>query len=56
MAAYRPIGMPAAWGKEVDHNLLPDGRPKKSQAISRDLHSAAGRPDVRGSGRGAISA
>ena len=46
MADYRPIGMPAAWGKLVDENLLPDAESLvRSQAARRDLHSAAGNPE-----------
>ena len=45
MASYRPIGMPAVWGRLVDENLLPDERSlAQSRAGERDLHSAAGDP------------
>ena len=47
MTGYRPIGMPAVWGKLVDENLLPDARSlERSQAAHCDLHSAAGDPAV----------
>ncbi|MCX7048562.1 MAG: right-handed parallel beta-helix repeat-containing protein, partial [Candidatus Sumerlaeota bacterium] len=43
--AYRPIGMPQVWGKEVDYNLLPDEDSlRHSQAMKMDLHSLAGDP------------
>jgi hypothetical protein len=38
MTTYRPIGMPAVWGKEVDSNFLAD----PSKKLSRDQRSASG--------------
>ena len=53
MADYRPIGMPATWGKLVDENLLPDKQSlERSQAAHRDLHSAAGNPGFSDPARG----
>ncbi len=42
---YDPIGMPKVWGREIDHNLFPDERARKSaQALGLDAHSLAGDP------------
>ena len=47
MTGYRPIGMPAVWGKLVDDNLLPDVcLLARSQAVHCDLHSARWGPGV----------
>lgn len=45
MTWYKPIGMPARWGTEVDHNLLPSQDSlRQSQRLGLDPHSLAGSP------------
>lgn len=45
MTWYKPIGMPATWGREIDHNLLPDAAAlSRSLALHLDGHSVVGEP------------
>jgi hypothetical protein len=45
MTEYRPIGMPAVWGKKVDENLFPNAAAlKQAQKFGGDAHSIAGDP------------
>ncbi|MBN1417944.1 MAG: PDZ domain-containing protein, partial [Planctomycetes bacterium] len=42
---YRPIGMPAAWGKEIDFNLFrSEADLERSRGMGMDEHGAAGDP------------
>ena len=44
MRPYAPIGMPKAWGSEIDHNLLPDALSLiRNQERGLDTHSRAER-------------
>ncbi len=53
MTRYQPIGMPGKWGREVDHNLLPDDDALGvERVVGLDAHSASGDPQFRDPSRG----
>lgn len=53
MTWYHPIGMPPRWGRDINHNLLPDAAAlAKSLALQLDRESVVGPPLFQDAARG----